>query len=177
MTRRLAVPMFVAATLVLGACATPPPAPPVNAPADIAAINALRAKFQQVFNAGDASAVGNLYTVDAIAANNHQPSEIGRDAIAKATADLFAQFNVKFELTAEETQTMGDFGYDRGRFTFALTPKTAGAPAPPVDEGRYLVILKKDTDGQWRVSRDIGNSSLPMPMPAPEPPAKKGGKK
>jgi len=36
------------------------------------------------------------------------------------------------------------------------------------------VLLRTDTDGQWRVTRDIGNSTLPMPTPAP--PAKKGGK-
>jgi ketosteroid isomerase-like protein len=79
-------------------------------------------------------------------------------------------------LTSDETKPMGDFGYDRGRFTFALTPKAAGTPAPPMDEGRYLVLLRKDTDGQWRVARDIGNSSLPMPMPMPAPPIKKDGK-
>jgi ketosteroid isomerase-like protein len=47
-----------------------------------------------------------------------------------------------------------------------------------MDEGRYLVLLRKDTDGQWRVSHDVGNSSLPMPtpMPMPMPPVKKDGK-
>jgi uncharacterized protein (TIGR02246 family) len=177
MARSLALPVFLAGALALGGCATPPPAPAVNAPDDIAAVNALRTKFQQMFGAGDAAAVGNLYTVDAFVAYNHQPTAVGRDAIVKANTDFFAQFSVKLELTPEETKTMGDFGYDRGRFTFTVTPKTAGMPAPPVDEGRYLVLLKKDTDGQWRVSHDIGNSSLPMPMPAPEPAAKKGGKK
>jgi uncharacterized protein (TIGR02246 family) len=166
--------------LLAAACACAPSAPAMNAPGDVAAVNALRDKFMKTFNAGDAQAVGNLYTADAIVANNHQPTNTGRDAIITADTALFSAYNVKLTLTPDETKTMGDSGYDWGRFTFALTPKAEGTPAPPTDEGRYLVLLKKDTDGQWRVARDIGNSSLPMPMPMPMPmpaaPAKKGGK-
>jgi uncharacterized protein (TIGR02246 family) len=158
------------------ACA--PPAPAANAPDDIAAVNALRDKVMRAFNAGDATAVGNLYTTDAVFAQNHEPTVTGREAIVKSNTGFFSLYSVKMTLTADETKTMGDFGYDMGRFTFALTPKAEGTPAVPMDEGRYLVLLHKDTDGQWRVSRDIGNSSLPMPtpmaMPMPTPPAKKG---
>lgn len=158
------------------ACA--PSAPPANAPEDLAAVNSLRDKFVQTFNAGDATAAGNLYTTDAIAAQNHQPTENGREAIVKGLQGLFSAYSVKFTLTPDETKTMGDFAYDWGHYTFALTPKAEGTPAPPPDEGRYLVLIRKDSDGQWRVARDIGNSSLPMPMPmpmpTPTPPAKKG---
>lgn len=167
MMKRLAIPVLIVSALAVGACATPPAA---NAPADIAAVNAVRDKFMQAFNAGDATAAGNLYTTDAVFALNHQPTNTGRAAIVTSMTGLFSQFTVKFELMADETKTMGDFGYDWGRFTFTMTPKTAGTPAPPPDEGRYLVLLRKDTDGQWRVARDINNSSLAMPMPAPPPP-------
>jgi len=170
--KRFALLALLATTI---ACA---PAPAANAPDDVAAVNALRDKVMAAFNAGDATAVGNLYTADAVASQNHQPTDTGREAIVKSNAGLFSMYNVKMTLMADETKTMGDFGYDRGRFTFALTPKAEGTPAMPMDEGRYLVLLHKDTDGQWRVSRDIGNSSLPMPtpmaMPMPTPPAKKG---
>ena len=171
--KRVALLVLLAATV---ACA--PAAPAANAPDDIAAVNALRGKFEQAFNAGDATAAGNLYTTDAIAAQNHQPTETGRDAIVKGLQGLFSQFTIKFTLTGQETKTMGDFGYDWGTYTFEMTPKAAGMAAPPADQGRYLVLLRKDTDGQWRVARDIGNSTLPMPMPmpTPAPPAKKGGK-
>jgi uncharacterized protein (TIGR02246 family) len=173
--RRVALLALLAAAV---ACA--PATPAANAPDDVASVSALRDKFMQAFNSGDATAVGNLYTTDAITAESHQPTNTGRDAIVKSTTDLFSQFNVKLTLMADETKTMGDAGYDWGRYTFAMTPKAAGAPAPPTDEGRYLVLLRKDTDGQWRVSRDIGSSSLPMPMPmpmpTPTPPAKRGGK-
>jgi len=143
------------------ACA---PGPAANAPGDVAAVNALRDKVAQAFNAGDATAVGNLYTTDAVFAQNHQPTVTGREAIVKSNTGFFSMYSVKMTLSADETKTMGDFGFDRGRFTFALTPKAEGTPAVPMDEGRYLVLLHKDSDGQWRISHDLGNSSLPMPQ-------------
>ncbi len=174
--KRLTLFALLAVTV---ACAQ---APATNDAGDLAAVNGLRDKFMQVFNAGDGPGVGNLYTADAMSMQNHQPTATGREAIVAAMTGLFSQYTVTFTLKSDETKTMGDFGYDLGRYTFAVTPKAAGAPAPPTDEGRYLVLLHKDTDGQWRVSRDIGNSTLPMPMPMtmdmpmPTPPAKKGGK-
>ncbi|HEX5069769.1 MAG TPA: SgcJ/EcaC family oxidoreductase [Vicinamibacterales bacterium] len=161
--RRIAVFALLAAAI---GCAPAPPA--ANAPEDIAAINKLRDGFVQAFNAGDATAAANLYTADAISADNHQPTMTGRDAIVKNLESLFSAYTVKFTLTPDETKTMGDFAYDWGRFTFALTPKAEGVPAMPADQGRYLVLIRKDTDGQWRVARDIANSTLPMPTPAPE---------
>ena len=169
--RRLAL-CFVLATTA--ACA--PAAPPANVPEEMTAINGLRDKVQQAFKAGDATAVGNLYTTDAIWAENHQASITGRDAIVKNVTGLFSAYNVTLTLTADETRQMGDFAYDWGRFKFEATAKAEGTPAIPTDEGRYLVLLKKDADGQWRVQRDIGNSSMPMPMPMPAPPIKKDGK-
>jgi len=170
--KRFALLVVLAAAV---ACAPPAPAAPAtNAPDDVAAVNALRDNVMKAYGAGDATAVGKLYTTDAIAAQNHQPTDTGRDAIVKSATGLFSAYNVKLTLMPDETKTMGDHGHDWGRFTFTLTPKDPAMPAPPMDEGRYLVILRKDTDGQWRVARDLGNSSLPMPMPAP--PVKKDGK-
>lgn len=173
MMKGLVLPVSLVSALAMGACANPPAA---NAPADIAAVNAVRDKFMQAVSGGDATGIGNLYTTDAVAAGNHQPANTGRDAIVKSNAALFSQFTMKLELMADETKTMGDFGYDWGRYKVTLTPKTAGAPAPPADEGRYLVLLRKDADGQWRVSHDINNSTIAMPMPTPAPTPKPAAK-
>jgi len=172
-------PIFsITALIALGSLSgcTPQP-PPRNAPDDMTAVTALRDSFVRTFAAGDAEAIGKLYTPDVVVMQSHQPTETGREAVVKSNAGLFSQFGVKLELMSDETVTMGDFGYDRGRYRFTLTPKTAGMPAPPTDEGRYLVLLHKEADGHWLVSRDIGSSSLPMPMPpAPTPTAARKGR-
>ena len=175
MIRRLTLLGLMICTPALAACATPSvTASATNAPADIAAVNALRTKFETVFNSGDSAAATSLYTSDAIVAEDHQPTLIGRDAIVKYYGDLFAQAAVKIQLTAEETKTYGDHAYDRGRVSITVTPKAPGAPVM-TQSGRYLVLLRKEADGQWRASHDFGNSPDPMPAPpAPAPAPKKG---
>lgn len=162
----------VACVLVVSvaACSTPPPA--ANLPEDIAKINALRAAFVDSYGKSDVEALVKLYTADAVMMGNHQPTQVGRDAMVKGLTEQFATMNAKVELTPEETWAMGDHGFDRGTYKVTLTPKAGGAPI--IDEGRYLVLLAKGADGNWLVSRDMENSTQPMPMPMPMPMPAKG---
>ncbi|WP_239492565.1 SgcJ/EcaC family oxidoreductase [Luteitalea sp. TBR-22] len=171
-------PTSLAAALLLGALATtgcapaapPPPAadsrPALDAPADLAAIKAAREGFMAAYAAGDAAAIGQLYTENAVSEPNHQPSLKGRDAIVASLEAMFAQVMVKATLTPDETRTLGAVGLDRGRYSVTVTPK-AGAP-PTTTEGRYLVVYVKGEDGKWRVSHDIDNApGVPAAPPAP----------
>ena len=170
MFRKLVLTVVLAAATLAAACAPPaPPAAPaepaLNAPADIAALNASREAFMKAYEAGDAVAIGNLYTNDAVSESNNQPSLKGRDAIVTSLKGMFEQVTVKTVLTAEDTKTLGNVGVDAGRYAVTVTPK-AGA-TPYTNEGRYMVIYVKDADGQWRVWRDMDNA-IGTPRPAPE---------
>jgi hypothetical protein len=37
------------------------------------------------------------------------------------------------------------------------------------DEGKYLVMVRTQPDGSYKVARDIDNSSAPLAPPAEEP--------
>ncbi len=165
MTRRLLVLFGI---IAMAACA--PSAPEANAPADVAALGAVRDAFIKAFNAADAVAIGALYTTDAIAMPGHNATLTGQPAIVAYNKGLFDQMTAKIEVMSDETRTMGNFGFDRGRYKMTMTPK-AGGPAIS-DEGRYVVMLAKGTDGSWKVTRDIDNSSIPMPSPTPPPPSR-----
>jgi uncharacterized protein (TIGR02246 family) len=175
MFRASTLPLVLIGTLALTACgpaAAPPPAvatPVVDNPADVAAINDARAAFMKAYEAGDAAAIGRLYMPEAISESNNQPSLVGRDAIVASLAGMFAQVSVTTTLTPTETRTLGNVGLDRGTYTVTVTPK-AGAP-PSTSEGRYMVIYVKDTDGTWRVSRDMDNALMPPAPPAAAAPA------
>ena len=176
MNRQLVLSTVLAVSTLAAACAqpAPPPAPAepeLNAPAAIAALNAAREGFMKAYEAGDAEAIGNLYTKDAISESNNQPSLKGRDAIVASLKGMFEQVSVKTVLTAEDTKTLGGVGVDTGRFAVIVTPK-AGA-TPYTNEGRYMVVYVKDTDGQWRVWRDMDNA-IGTPTPAPEADAAAG---
>jgi ketosteroid isomerase-like protein len=59
-------------------------------------------------------------------------------------------------LTAVEVEAHGDTAHEVG--TWVLKAKDGTA----VDNGKYIVIWKKE-GGQWRLHRDIWNSSTPPP--------------
>jgi uncharacterized protein (TIGR02246 family) len=163
----------IAAMLALGACAQPQ-APAANAPEDIAAVNALRDSFLKAFNAGDAEAIANLYTANGVSQHNHEQTATGHDAILASQKAMFDQMTVVAEIMPDETKTLGSIGFDRGRYKMTLTPKAGGQPM--TDEGRYVVLLEKQADGSWKVTSDIDNSIMPMPMPPAAPAAAEGQK-
>ena len=165
MKRYLPTLVAVVGATVLSACG--PAAPEMNAPADIAAIGAVRTAFVKAFNAGDAAGVAALYTADGQSQSNHQPAAKGHDAIMAANKARSDAMNATLDVMPENTMSNGTYGMDRGSFKISLTPK-AGGPAM-TDEGHYLVLLLKGADGAWKVSLDIDNSSMPMPAPPPPP--------
>ena len=171
MVRYFSGTLAIASVIALGACAQ---APAMNAAADIAAVNALRDSFTTAMNAGDGTAIGNLYTADGASQHNHDKTVAGREAITASQNAMFSQFTVKAEITPNETMTMGDFGFDRGTYRMTMTPKAGGDAI--TDEGRYIVLLRKEADGSWKVSSDIDNSIIPLPPPPAPPAAAEPGK-
>jgi uncharacterized protein (TIGR02246 family) len=130
-------------------------------PPDPAPINALRDQYSAAYNANDAAAVANLYADDAVSMGNHQATLEGKQAIQAYLQGQFEQNTVAMTISPQETEIAGDWAYDRGTFTITLTPKAKGKAAE--DAGRYIVVLKKQADGSWKVYREIDNSSNPMP--------------
>ena len=176
--KRNARKLFVALAL-LGAAACAPAAPKPGPPTgdDVTKINALRDGFLAAFNAGDAAKIVESYTPDAIAMPSHHAMVSGRDAILAFNRDFFSQMSATMSLTPQETTVSWDLGYDRGTFSMTMTPKAGGAPMS--DHGKYLVVLQRQSDGSWKVTRDIDNSDMPMPPPPPPPapePAKGKGR-
>ncbi len=173
MIRRASGPAVLAVSLLLVSCAQAPPPAPAAAPApavkanepdDLAAIARLRDAYSSALGAGDATAMANLYTEDGISQTNQMPTMTGRAAIEEGQKMAFSQASFSgMEVTAEETRTLGNIGYERGRFKMTVTPKAGGKPMP--QEGRYMLVLQKGPDGMWRVARDMDNVDVP-PGPA-----------
>jgi len=163
--RRVSLCCVFAGVLALAACASPPPpAPERDAPADIAALNAVRSGFVAAYKAGDAQAIAQLYTEDAVSEPNNQATLEGRQAIVDSLTSMFELVSVDVDLIPDETTTLGDVGLDRGHYVVTVTPKGEGG-SPSTSEGRYLVILARQADGTWKVIRDIDNASAPPMSP------------
>ncbi|HEX4997738.1 MAG TPA: SgcJ/EcaC family oxidoreductase [Terriglobia bacterium] len=145
-------------TCALIGCA-PPPSNESPSNSDTTPIDKVRTDFSDAFNAGDAARVAGLYTADGVVMPAHQPAITGHDAIENYNKQMFDMYTAKISITPAETKVYGDRGMDRGTFTLELTPKAGGNPI--MDEGKYLVLLQRQSDGSWKVTHDIDNTNLP----------------
>ena len=127
--------------------------------ADVEAINSLRDEFIALDNASDAAGLASLYTNDAVLMPPNEAAVTGNQAIESWFQTTFDQFTTEFTVASEELEVVGDWAFDWGVYMTALTPKAGGEPTE--DRGKYIVILRKQVDGSWRIVQDIWNSNNP----------------
>jgi uncharacterized protein (TIGR02246 family) len=145
------------AVLVIGPAVaqipSPKPASP-QAPTPKAAIEAANARFAADFAKGDAAAVASHYTAGGHAFPPNGDVARGRDAIAKLWKGAMDSGVKGVKLTVVEVEARGDTAHEVG--TYALV----GEGGKALDNGKYIVIWKRE-GGQWKIHRDIWNTSLP----------------
>ena len=120
-------------------------------------------------NAADAAGWASVYAQDAIVLRPHAPALQGRAAIQQWLATLPPISNAKGQ--GAEIVGYGDLAYLRG--TYTMTFSIPGVPAPIEEQGKFLQVYRKQSDGLWKMTREIYNSDLPLPLPAPAPPPKR----
>jgi uncharacterized protein (TIGR02246 family) len=110
--------------------------------------------FMAAFNRGDAAGVAALYTEDGQLLPPNAGFMKGRQAI-----QAFWQGGMDMGLKAAkieivEVEGHGDTAIEVSTYTLY------GEGGQALDEGKYIVIWKKE-GGQWKLHRDIFNSSKP----------------
>jgi uncharacterized protein (TIGR02246 family) len=122
----------------------------------------LNPKAEAAFNAGDAAALVDLFTEDAILMPANEPALVGKEAIQSWFQTIFDQFTFKWTASTEEVEVAGDWAFERSTSTFTVTPKAGGEPIFE-DNTKDLNILKRQPDGAWKTYRSISNSNNPLP--------------
>ena len=134
--------------LTLTACSSTRPAAPD--PGARRAIEATVGKYVAASNRGDADALMEMYAEDAVLLPpDHQPIE-GREAIG---AFWRQGTDEGLEVTTIRVDTDGRLGYLVGRYRLPATDEE------PADSGKYLMCLRRQADGSWKLTADIWNSS------------------
>lgn len=148
----------------------PAPAPDTRA-ADEKAIRAAEAEALKAAVAKDVERLASFYAEDAVLLMPGTPRGVGKDAIRKTWGGLFAApgASLNFQPDKVEVSRGGDLAYCYG--TYALTVNDPRG-RPLAAKGDYVVVYRKQADGQWKLVADIGNTALPAPAPA-RPAAKK----
>jgi ketosteroid isomerase-like protein len=117
------------------------------------AIAAADQKFTETFNGGDAAGLVHLYT------ENGQLLPPGSDLVTGAVAiQAFWQGAMDMgiknaRLETVEAEGHGDTAIEIGKYLLS------GETGNVMDRGKYVVIWKQ-VGGQWKLHRDIWNSSL-----------------
>jgi len=119
-------------------------------------------RFGEAFNRGDVAAAVEFYTDDAKFLHPNIEIVSGKQAIKEffETGRAFGLRRINFE--SIEVGYDGDLAYERGVINMDLEPEGGQAM---VDRGKYLVVMKRQADGSWKVAVDIWNSDLPQPIP------------
>lgn len=113
--------------------------------------------------AGDAAAMAEHYTEDAVLMPPFRPAIHGREAIRAHYAASLERISIEFTSEVEEVHTDGDWGWARASFTQTLRPKGASTSGATT-RGKSLIILRRSEDGRWRYARDIFNGDEPPKM-------------
>jgi len=121
-------------------------------------IRAMDEEFMRLIAARDFKQLTtNFYAEDAQFLSPNQAAIIGRPAIQEALGQIAAGLR-KLTYRSDKIEVSGDFAYAIGRHQ--LTIKTDSG-AEIHDEGKYLVVYRRQQDGTWRAVADIFNSDLP----------------
>jgi uncharacterized protein (TIGR02246 family) len=110
--------------------------------------------FMATFRAGDAAGLATLYTGDGLVMPPNGDFVRSQEAIQGFWQAIMDMGVKEANLEIVEVEDLGDTAIEVS--TYAMH----GEGGQVLDDGKYIVIWKKE-DGQWKLHRDIFNSSRP----------------
>jgi len=119
-------------------------------------------RFVEAYNRGDAAAAADGYTEDAKLLPPNREMVSGKRAIQEFWKTAMDMGVRRINLETVEVGYDGNVGYVRGVSTVTIQPEGG---REMTERGKYLVALKRQADGSWKVAVDIWNSDLP-PQPS-----------
>jgi uncharacterized protein (TIGR02246 family) len=126
-----------------------------TAAADSTTIHQLARQFSAAYMRGDAAAMADLYTSDAVIFPERSEWITGREAIRRYWTLSPGHRITRHVLTPTRIVVDGEHAYDYGTFEIAgERDRVAWGPS----RGKYVVVWHRDKGG-WRMQLDIWNSN------------------
>ena len=107
-----------------------------------------------------------LYLPDATVLRPNVPAVRGTAAIREFFFGLLDAGMSEVEMDPVRVELFGDFGYEAGRCK-SLVPSAAGKRRE--ERGKYLVLLNRQANGEWKILADSWSSDLSLAGPAESP--------
>lgn len=143
--------------LALSACSGSEDSIQAEVSASMTELGQMNRDFAAALNARDAQAAAALYTEDAVLIPPGEPLVRGRAAIEEYWRGAIEAGGVR-DVSVETIDALssGSLGYETGSFVL-----TANGPDGEAltDRGRYIEILRRESDGRWLSTHGIWNAS------------------
>ena len=105
--------------------------------------------YEAAWQQRSAARVAALFSADGFALPSGRPPARGRAAIAAT----YAGSGGALQLRALAYDTSATLGHIIGAYGYG--------PKPPVaDEGKFVLVMRRDTSGRWMIVADMDNSSM-----------------
>ena len=145
--------MLMAISIAAGQTVNPTTDSPLLAEAK-AAITKGNAQWSEGWAKGDAATVAAIFTDDGVQLSGNGTLIKGRQQIMERqkAAMQGADPGVKVTATTTKVWVDGDTAYETGKYKYEYTVKGK----PGTDEGKYVTIWKKQKDGSWKLTMDMG---------------------
>lgn len=123
---------------------------------DLGAIKQLAADWRSGWLTGNADALVSLFVEEPVVLPQGQPAIFGKEALRSIYKALLKEVVIQSKGRLVEVETSGNWGYFWSTYTLSATPKAGGRPAR--SKGKSVFIVKRQTDGAWKIARLIDNS-------------------
>ena len=153
-----AMPVTVTLVVLLGAGCSTDKQP--SFADDLAAITGFNERYLDAINKEDIAALSALTTDGHIMLPPNQEPVVGKAANDAMNGGAFENYEFSETWRPVETVVDGDLGFQRGTFTVIATPRRAGDRVEV--NGSFLRIYQRQANGEWRMTRDMFNSSTPL---------------
>ncbi len=150
---------LISLALVLVPCSVAADAPAKAA--DVAAVKALVGKHSAALAAGDAAALTALFADNGVMMPPERGAMTGKEAIRWGLKIALGLFATKISSENLDVDVTGDLAYARRTATMTLISKTGGEQMELI--ANWLDILKRQSDGSWKIALEIVNSDRPLP--------------
>ena len=143
--------------VLMAACTSD--APPSYAE-DFAAITGFNERYLRAINTEDIAALSALTTDGHVMLPPNQEPVAGKAANDAMNGGAFERYEFSETWQPVETVIDGDLAFQRGTFTTIATPRGDGDRLEV--NGSFLRIYQRQANGDWRMTRDMFNSSTPL---------------
>lgn len=123
---------------------------------DLTALQEFLSHAGDAVNAGDVEAEVRRFEPNGVYMWPGVPAIEGHEALRKWFEMRFSKFEIKLESETLEFELAGEWAFERGRSVAIIRPREGGEAQ--VVRGKYLNILRRQSDGTWRISRRIRNA-------------------